>query len=605
MAKKPKALAPESAIVPVQNQLQIENGLAQACAQAAGIGIGGGVNPFGLPTGGRAEQLSEPTTIFRNLRWWLVSNIRQVLSQAYVEIGLVQTIVDVPVDDAMRGGIEIKSKQLDESQIDDLQISLDREDDLTTAAQAAKWNRLFGGAGILTLTDQDPETPFQIELIEDSEELGFRAADMWELFYDKQNVEGYNPAIQSQDFEFYDYYGEKVHKSRVMRLKGLTAPSFVRPRLRGWGFSVVEILVRSINQYLKATDLSFEVLDEFKIDIYKIKNLTNTLMSPIGEEAVSRRLQLANFNKNYQNALIMDSEDDWDHKQLSFTGLAETMQQIRMQVASDMRMPLTKLFGISASGFSSGEEDIEVYNAMVESQVRSKIKYDLLRICEIKCQKLFGFVPDDIAIKFKPLRVLSATDEETVKTQKFARVMQAKAAGELTTLEFRDACNKGNLFDVTLDTSESGLNPDDPEIAEVLAGDKENNDPGADRSDKAKVPGAKGSGKGDNPAPKPKAAPAVAKPATPATKNIARYTREQRIDRVLTNSADFDKASYEADGGDDWIDSSRLKMLVELRNGRTDNGPLWEKAKKASEAAFGEIRWPFVTWWYEKQGGKL
>ena len=50
-------------------------------------------------------------------------------------------------------------------------------------------------------------------------------------------------------------------------MKGLTAPSFLRPRLRGWGFSVVEKLVRSINQYIKATDLGFEVLDEFKLDV--------------------------------------------------------------------------------------------------------------------------------------------------------------------------------------------------------------------------------------------------------------------------------------------------------------------------------------------------
>lgn len=34
-------------------------------------------------------------------------------------------------------------------------------------------------------------------------------------------------------------------------------------------------------------------------------------------------------------------------------------------------------------------------------------------------------------------------------------------------------------------------------------------------------------------------------------------------------------------------------------------GPLWEKAKKASQEAFGEIRWPFVNWWYQEHGGKF
>jgi hypothetical protein len=41
--------------------------------------------------------------------------------------------------------VKFKSKQLDESQIRELQISFDRDDDLNTAGQSAKWNRLFGG----------------------------------------------------------------------------------------------------------------------------------------------------------------------------------------------------------------------------------------------------------------------------------------------------------------------------------------------------------------------------------------------------------------------------------------------------------------------------
>ncbi len=569
----------------------VHNGLADA------IGFGQ-FNSFNFPQGSMgfpgSEQLSNPNTLFKNLRWFLISNFRQVLSQCYVEIGLIQTIVDVPVDDALRGGIEIKSKQLDEEQIADLQISLDRDDDINTAGQAAKWNRLFGGAGIITMTDQDPEEELDLDSIGTDTPLEFRPVDMWELFWDKQNTEGYDPAIQAQDFEFYNYYGEKLHKSRVMRLKGLTAPSFIRPRLRGWGFSVVEILVRSINQYLKATDLGFEVLDEFKLDVYKMKNLINLLGSPNGQQKVMERVRLANWQKNYQNAIVMDSEDEFEHKQLSFAGLAEAMQGIRMQVAADMRMPMTKLFGQSVSGGigNNDQNDMENYNSMVESQVRNKIKYDLLRICEIKCQKLFGFVPDDLSIAFKPLRVLTATDEETVKTQKHTRLIAARERGEITTYEYRESCNKGNLFDITLDANGDKLNPNDPQIKELVKeGVNDPNeppnelDPGSNREDtqKSKV-FQKGTGKKSNKAifmPRP-------------------YTSAERIERILKNSIEFDKSSYNADGGDAWIDKDNIELF---RNpGKVDEG-LWSKAKDASQKAFGKIKWQFVTWWYKKQGG--
>lgn len=434
-----------------EGQNMISNGLSEAIM---------GFNPLTM-----GAQLSQADTLFKNNRWYLISNMRQLLSQIYVEHGLVQTVVDIPVDDAFRGGVDIKTKQLSEDQLNDLKVQLERQDILSSVVgRALKWNRLYGGAAIVIITDQDPATPLEIEKINEKTPLEFRAVDMWELYWDKQNIDESQQGAQilPEDWETYNYYGTKLHKSRVLRMKGLTPPSFIRPRLRGWGFSIVESLVRSINQYLKANDLTFEVLDEFKIDIYKIKNLTQSLLSKNGTELIQKRVQLANQQKNYQNAITMDAEDDYSQKEMTFAGIAETMVGIRMQVASDLRMPLTKIFGISAAGFSSGEDDIENYNAMVESSIRSKAKYDILRLIEIMCQKMFGMVPDDLSIEFKPLRILSAEQEENVKTQKFSRLLQAKQAGYISNKEFREAVNKDNLLPIQLDASveEIDLNPE-------------------------------------------------------------------------------------------------------------------------------------------------
>lgn len=439
--KKKTLRAPRKQIV--KNET-MNNGLSDLMGSPFGYNPGTG-SPFDT------TQLSQANTLFKNNRWYLVSNFRQLLNEIYVEHGLVQTVVDVPVDDGLRGGVLIKSKQLSEDQIEKIRTEMERQKDLITVGQALKWNRLFGGAGILILTDQNAQTELKVDRIGPNTPLEFRAVDMWELFWDLQNTEGYDQGLERMEFEYYSYYAKKVHKSRVMQMKGLTAPSFIRPRLRGWGFSIVEALVRSINQYLKSNDLAFEILDEFKIDYYKIKNLTNTLLSDLGTQKVRQRIQVANYMKNYQNAVVMDSEDDFQQKQLTFAGLAEMNKEFRMQVASDLRMPLTKLFGISATGFNSGEDDIENYNSMVESQVREKCKFDILKIIELRSQKLFGFMPDDVTIEFKPLRVLSSEQEENVKTQKFARVLQATTAGLMSHEQFAEACNKANLLEVQID----------------------------------------------------------------------------------------------------------------------------------------------------------
>ena len=414
-----------------------------------------------LFSGEGGTQLSETDTLFKNNRWYLISNMRQLLSQIYVEHGLIKTVVDVPVDDGFSKGFEIKTSQLDPEEITDLQRVMKRKGDTKTAAQAMKWNRLFGGAGILVMTNQKHYQEFDIGSIKEGDILDFKPVDMWELYGHQQNISEADDLdvvdkLKKKDHK-YDYYGVKVHESRVMTLKGLEAPSFLRPRLRGWGLSVVEALVRSINQYLKANTLSFELLDEFKVDVYKIKGLANTLLNPGGEAKARERIALANSEKNYKNAITMDAEDEYEQKKVQFQGMADVMMGIRLQIASDLRMPLTKVFGQSATGFNAGEEDIENYNQMVESEVRSKAKPHVIKMVKLRCQQRYGFVPSDLDIEFPSLRVLSSDQQETVKTQQFNRLIQAVQSGAISGDQFIEACNKAELFPIDMDKPEGDI----------------------------------------------------------------------------------------------------------------------------------------------------
>lgn len=438
---------------------------------AGGLGIPfGGLNSTGLPNffPGDEQTLSQWNTLFDNLRYYLLSNNRQLISYCIAQIGLIRTICDVPVADALRGGIEIKTEQLNEQQVAQLMRLLEEKKDLNAVGRTMSKVRGFGGGGVVILTDQDPKTPLDMNAINERTPIEFKPADMWELFWDIPDTGEYDPSIAIENVEMYRWYNVSVHKSRVMPMVGIEAPSFLRPRLRGWGLSELEILVRGVNQFLKSQNVTFEVLDEFKIDVYKIKNLLNSLLTPIGQANVRNRIILSNQIKNFQKALVMDSEDDFDHKQLTFAGIPEIMAQFRIQICADMRMPMTKLFGISFSGLSSTDEgDFEVYNGMIESEVRGKIKSPIMQVVKIRCQQLFGFVPDDLTIDFKPLSVLSAEGEEKVKDAKFNRIFQAVQANKITDKEFRERCNHDNLLGKPLDIDSVDLNPDELKEEEV------------------------------------------------------------------------------------------------------------------------------------------
>lgn len=643
------------------NMGDIQNGLCEALgfpggAYAANQPTGWiGNMPFpgqgGFPGGFSIQQVSDSTTMFENLRWYYVSNFRQLLSELYVEIGLIKTIVDVPVDDGLRGGISLLSKQLSEDQIRELQISLDRDDDLNTAGWACKWNRLYGGAGILILTDdQDPIDPFDINAIGPDTGLEFRAVDMWELFWDKQNTEGYDPQIQAQDFEFYEYYSELIHKSRVMRFKGTMAPSFTRPFFRGWGVSCVEQLIRSCNQYLKAVDLAFEVLDEFKIDVYRMKNLINTLLTPSGQTSVQQRIQVANWNKNYQNAIVLDSEDEFQQKQLSFAGLGDYMEQVRMQIAADMRMPITKLFGTSVSkGFQTDQNDMENYNSMVEAEIRNKLKYDILRMCEIKCQKLFGFIPDDLELEWKPLRELTAMDQENVRTAKYNRASDAYKSGLISAEQFAEIANKAQFFDIKIESGDGIIaeleNPDQAEITSEENhdpnADLDLNDPGANREDTRRVE-ADVTVEGRTPMMSPASRPKLPETSSEVNEERLQMKREKQGKQALVKATKNARKEFEVDRAslskfrkdyekshptsrrsplynDEWADQAEGKIPgasgisteamedhdQKIRNPGDVDEAKWAKAKKLCEKEYGHIKWPVVSKIYKSLGGEF
>lgn len=406
---------------------------------------------FGAPA-------SSTETLQYNLRYYLVSNNRSLLSQLYVEHGIVQTLVDQPVDDGFRAGFEIKSGQLEGNDIELIQNYLERNGVIEAVKQGLKWARLFGGGGVLLITPQNPATPFTVESLRSKTEIEFHAIDMWELYQDRINFIGDLHPKDGQE-DFYNYYGNRVHDSRVYTFRGKEPPSFIRPRLRGWGMSEIERLIRSINQYLKNQDVVFELLDEAKVDIFKIEGFNTSLLNIAGTNKIQSRIQLANLLKDYNNALVMDTKDEYAQKQMSFAGLNDIIEQIRIGVAADLKMPMSKLFGVSNNGLGSGEDEIENYNSMIEGEVRTKAKPIVLDFVGIACQQLFGFCPDDLQIIWNPLRILNAEEEEKVKDSQFNRLTTAYTAGAISTLDYKRGLNKDSLLPVEIDETDETYTP--------------------------------------------------------------------------------------------------------------------------------------------------
>ena len=84
------------------------------------------------------------------------------------------------------------------------------------------------------------------------------------------------------------------------------------------------------------------------------------------------------------------------------------------------------------------------------------------------------------------------------------------------------------------------------------------------------------------------------------------------VDALAPASQDGDKMSVEVEhGGEDEIDTEEISKAIDAFNMERENVELdkeppqwvedqskWAKAKEASQSAFNEFRWSFITWYY-------
>ena len=393
----------------------VTNGLAQA---------------LGLPYN---NAIINPNDLLYNASPFLLTLNWVPLTYAYKSNGFIQTAINQIVDDAFRNdGLVINSKSLNSDELELLKKTLVGEGDIEQIKDTIRWGQLYGGGVLVAHTEQNYASPLNEKRLK-GRALKFLACDRWQC-----HSNGISPEL-AKSFTMVDNAqnpetGEKIeiHSDRVGIFIGIKAPFLIRSMLQGWGMSIFEPIISPLTQYLKAMNVALELLDEAKIDVIKIFNLSSLLGSAEGERLVQKRLEIATQNKNYKSSIAMDSEDDYQQKQISFGGIPEMIIQIQYLVCSALRRPYSKVFGKGSSGFSSGEDDLENYNTIVDAEIRTPAVKLIRWVVGLRCLQLFGRRIEDITITWKPLKVMSEKEEAEIKSRKLSDYMQLVDRGIMT-----------------------------------------------------------------------------------------------------------------------------------------------------------------------------
>lgn len=361
-----------------------------------------------------------PGVLFNNTSPVLLTYYWLELTYFYKSNGFIQTAINQIVDDAFRNnGLMIDSKTLSTDELEELKQALIDNGDIDAIMDCIRWGQLYGGGVVIANTEQDYKLPIDLEDLKDKK-LKFLASDRWQC-----KADGVSPKL-CKTFTLCDYINDDnlnnvtIDTSRIGIFTGVKAPYQLKSLLNGWGLSIFESIIPPLTQYLKAMGVTLELLDEAKIDVIKIMDLASTLMSPSGEALIRKRLKLVTDNKNYKSSIAMDSNDDYNQKQINFSGLPQMIEQIQYLVCAALKRPYSKIFGKGSSGFSSGEDDLENYNTIVDSEIRRPATKLIKWVINLRCCQLFGRELPDIVIKWRPLRVMTEKEQAEINNRRLA-----------------------------------------------------------------------------------------------------------------------------------------------------------------------------------------
>lgn len=193
-----------------------------------------------------------------------------------------------------------------------------------------------------------------------------------------------------------------MHHSRLLIINANDAPLSDNDI---WGVSDLEKIIDVLKRFDSASVNVGDLIFESKIDIFKIAGLSDKISAGL-ENDVAHVISAVQSIKSATNSLLLDAENEYDRKELSFGGLKDLLTEFRNAVAGAADMPVTILFGQSVSGLASGDEDIQNYHESIHRLQETRLRPVLEVLDTLLCNELFGAQPDDWWFEFLPLTVV-------------------------------------------------------------------------------------------------------------------------------------------------------------------------------------------------------
>lgn len=381
----------------------------------------------------------------------------EVLSNLEIVNPVVKRYVNQPVDDAFKDGFKIRTPSLSEDQISTLYSEMQKRGIIEQIKEACKLSRLYGGS-ILVFgshdrrsndTNKKPVSLKGVDLIKAISRWEFSSVNDHGKFAELATI-----TMRINNATNLSYNGVSFHPSRLVPFASNLPKSRKGYSItQGWGFSSLEHIREGLVLYKKQEEAFLDFITKAKIDKIKIADLAKIRKQPNADQIIGEMLNRLARQRNASSVMLLDGNDEFATDTLDFAGISQAQADMRKMLYMTTGIPAEKLAGNQegGSGLGGTQDQLEVYNALVNGEVREPAKPSMIQCTNIVAKFLFDIdYLDDLQIEFPSMRESTDAEMEANKTAKLNRLTQALNDGIIDEDQYKEAVNNGGLLGITL-----------------------------------------------------------------------------------------------------------------------------------------------------------
>ena len=355
-------------------------------------------------------------------------NCQQQLEAAYRSDWLPRAIVDYPVEDMTREWRSFKCIDADKLQDAEREYRI-----RSVTEEALRWARLYGGSGIVMLTDQPLDQPLDVNKIRKGSLKNLIVFDRYTLSAPVLNL--HNPLSSNYMLpECYYVHGgsQRIHHSHVVRFTGAPLPLRLKMMTSGWGDSELRKAIDQVMDYTAGMAGIAELMAEANVDIITRDGLTDEIATD-QEGAIIQRYAAFNQMKSVVQMALLDGEETYDRKTLNLSGVAPIIEMFMTACCGATGIPMTRLFGIQAAGLGNeGKGDMNNYHNHLRSKQTSQLDPSMWYLDQVFVRSALGTYPTDYSYMWNPLEQLNGKEVQDERKLQAERDLLYLQAGVVT-----------------------------------------------------------------------------------------------------------------------------------------------------------------------------